>query len=218
MHWLYYAGREFTRVLLVLFTRWQVLGKENIPAKGPLLVVANHINLADPSIVGVCIGRNAAFLAKEELFRPRLAGYIMRRFSTFPVRRHGMNKESLRKAERFLAQGMALVIFPEGRRSQGARLESAYPGAALIAARSGAPVLPIGIYGTENIRGIAWLLRRPKVTVNIGAPFYPVSGKGKVSRAQLDELTHRILGRIAGLLPIKYRGNYAQQEVDSHES
>ena len=129
-----------------------------------------------------------------------------------------MNKESLRKAERFLAQGMALVIFPEGRRSQGARLESAYPGSALIAARSGAPVLPIGIYGTEKIRGRAWPLQRPKVTVNIGAPFYPVSENGKVSRAQLDDLTHCIMERIAGLLPVEYRGNYVQQEVDSHES
>ncbi len=218
MHWLYYAGRELTRVLLFLFTRCRVLGKENIPAQGPLLVVANHINLADPPIVGLSIGRKAVFLAKEELFRPRLAGYIMRRFGTFPVRRQSMNKESLRKAERFLAQGMALVIFPEGRRSKGARLESAYPGAALIAARSGAPVLPIGIYGTEKIRGRAWLLRRPKVTVNIGAPFYPVSGNGKVSRVQLDELTHCIMDHIAGLLPVEYRGNYAQQEVDSHES
>ncbi len=218
MHWVYYVGRFLTRVLLFLFTRWRVVGKENIPAQGPLLVVVNHINLADPPIVGLSIGRKVMFIAKEELFRPGFAGYIVRNFGAFPVRRQGMNKEALRKAERLLAQGIALIIFPEGRRSQGARLESAYSGSALIAAHSGAPVLPIGIYGTEKIKGRAWLLQRPKVTVNIGAPFYPVSGNGKMSRARLDELTHSIMGRIAELLPIEYRGNYSNQEAGNDES
>lgn len=218
MHWVYYVGRFLTRVLLFLFTRWRVIGKENIPAQGPLLVVVNHINLADSPIISLSIGRKAMFLAKEDLFRPGFAGYIVRHFGAFPVRRQGMNKEALRKAERLLAQGMALIIFPEGRRSQGARLESAYSGSALIASHSGAPVLPIGIYGTEKIKGRAWLLQRPEVTVNIGAPFYPMSGNGKVSRAQLDELTHSIMEHIAELLPIEYRGSYAHQEAGNDES
>jgi 1-acyl-sn-glycerol-3-phosphate acyltransferase len=218
MNWVYYGGKFLTRAVLFLLTRWRVRGKENIPAQGPLLIVANHINLADPPIVGVSIGRKATFMAKEELFRSRFSGYLMRNFGAFPVRRRGMNKEALRKAEQFLSQGMALIMFPEGRRSRGAQLESAFSGSALIASRSGAPILPIGITGTEKIKGIAWLLRRPQITVNIGCPFYLLSANGKLTRVELAKFTNSIMEHIAELLPAKYRGNYVGRKIRKHES
>jgi len=208
MHWIYYAGRFLMKVLLFLFTRWRVRGKENIPGKGPLLIVVNHLNLADPPIIGAIVGRKAIFIAKEELFRRRISGYIVRNFGAFPVRRRGMNKEALRKAEQFLSQGIALIMFPEGQRSRSAQLEPAFSGSALIAARSGTPILPIGITGTEKIRGIAWWLRRPKIMINIGHPFYLPQVNGKLTRAELDEFTNSIMKHIAELLPIEYRGNY----------
>ena len=218
MNWVYYGGKFLTGAVLFLLTRWRVRGKENVPAQGPLLIVANHINLADPPIVGVSIGRKATFMAKEELFRSRFSGYLMRSLGAFPIRRRGMNKEALHKAEQFLSQGMALIMFPEGRRSRGAQLESAFSGSALIASRSGAPILPIGITGTEKIKGIAWLLRRPQITVNIGCPFYLLSANGKLTRVELAEFTNSIMEHIAELLPVKYRGNYVGRKIRKHES
>lgn len=213
MHWVYYGGRFLTRVLLFLFTHWRVRGKENIPGQGPLLIVVNHLNLADPPIIGVSINRKVMFLAKEELFRPGLSGYIVRNYGAFPVRRSGMNKEAMRKSEQLLAQGMALIMFPEGRRSQGAQLESALSGAALIAARNGVPILPIGIAGTEKLKGITWWLRRPEITVNIGSPFYLSPVNGKLTRVKLIEFTHSIMEHIAELLPAEYRGDYGSQKI-----
>ena len=218
MHWVYYWGRFLTRVLLFLFTRWRVRGKENIPGQGPLLIVVNHLNLADPPIIGVSVNRKAMFMAKEELFRSRLSGYIVRNYGAFPIRRGGMNKEALRKAEQLLAQGMALIMFPEGQRSKGTQLESAFSGSMLLAVRSGAPILPIGIAGTEKIKGFAWLFHRPQITVNIGYPFYLPSVNGKLSRVELAEFTHSVMEHIAGLLPTEYRGKYGRQKISQHES
>ena len=208
MHWIYYGGRLFTRVVLFLFTRWEVRGKENIPKQGPLLIAVNHLNLADPPIIGVSINRKAMFLAKEELFRSKFTGYVVRNYGAFPVRRGRMNKEAMRRSSQLLAQGMALIMFPEGKRSRSAQLESAFSGAALIAARNSAPILPIGITGTEKIKGLTWWLRRPKITVNIGCPFSLPLVNGKLARVELNRFTHSVMEHIAELLPAEYRGDY----------
>ena len=218
MHWFYYAGRFLTRVLLFLLTRWRVRGKENIPAWGPLLVVANHLGIADPPIVGVSVGRKAAFLAKEELFDSRLSGYFVRNFGAIPVHRGKMNKEAMLEAERLLDKGVALIVFPEGRMSLDAQLEPAFSGVTLIASRSRAPILPIGITGTEEIEGITWIFRRPQITVNIGCPFYLAAVSGKLSKSELAERTNSIMEHVAELLPEEYRGNYGSRRTGEHVS
>ena len=211
MHWVYYFGRYLTRTLLFLFTRWRVWGKENIPRQGPLLIVANHLNLADPPILGASIYRKALFMAKEELFRPGFSSYIVRNFGAFPVRRGGLDRKALNQARECLAQGLALIMFPEGKRSRNAQLQSAFPGSALVASHVGGPILPVGITGTENIKGKTWWLHRPRITVNIGQPFYPPSGS-KLTRAELSGLTDSIMKHIAELLPSQYRGSYTVEE------
>ena len=209
MSWVYYAGRFLTRMLLLLLTHWRVKGRENIPEQGPLLIVANHINLADPPILGVSIRRKVMFMAKEELFRSRFSNFVIRNFGAFPVHRGQLDRRALRQAGQLLAQGWALVMFPEGRRSNNAQLQSAFPGSALIALRSGVPILPVGITGTENIKGKGWLFRRPQVTVNIGYPFSLPAVNGKLTRVELAQFTNSIMERIAELLPPEYRENYA---------
>ena len=200
------------RVLLLLLTRWRVKGKENVPSQGPVLVIANHLNLADPPLLAVSLGRKALFMAKKELFHFRFFGYFIRGFGAFPVHRGQLDRKALRQAEQLLANGMALIAFPEGTRSKSGQLQPAFSGSALIALRSGAPILPVGIIGTERIKGVAWFLRRPELTVNIGHPFHLPPASSKLTKEELIRLTNFMMGHIAELLPPKYRGNYAEQE------
>jgi len=198
--------------MLLLFTRWQVKGRENIPSKGPVLIIANHINLADPPLLSVSIGRRVIFMAKEELFRSKVVGYLIRNFGAFPVNRRQKDRHALRQANRVLADGMALVMFPEGKRSHNAQLQPAFPGSALIAARNrSVPIIPVGISGTEKIKGVGWPLRRIKITVNIGPPFYLPHTNGKLSKVERSQLTTFMMEHIAGLLPLEYRGNYSKK-------
>ncbi len=211
MSWFYYTARLIIRLLLYLFTRWQVRGRQNIPRQGPLLAVVNHLNLADPPVIAVSLHRKSMFMAKEELFRSGLSRYFISSFGAFPVHRGRLDRETLHQAEKVLAQGMILIVFPEGTRSKNAQLQSALPGSALIALRSGVPVLPIGISGTEKIKGATWWLRRPRITVNIGSPFPLPPANGKPSKTAMAELTDSIMTRISELLPAEYRGKYAGQ-------
>lgn len=213
MPWFYYVGRIIMRLLLLLLTRWQVKGRENIPAEGPLLVVANHLNNADPPLLGVSLNRKVVFMAKQELFRSPFSSYFVRSFGAFPVHRGQLDKRAFRQADQILAQGLALVMFPEGKRSKSGQLQPAFPGSALIALRSGAPILPVAITGTEKIKGIAWILRRPVITVNIGHPFHLPPVNSKLTKVELAKLTNFIMQRIAELLPPEYRGNYAEKET-----
>jgi len=207
----YYACRAVVRVLLKLVTRWQVSGEENVPSQGGLLILANHIHLADPILIAASISRKPEFMAKEQLFHSPLSRFFVRSFGAFPVRRGRIDRRALRQAHRILAKGQALVIFPEGRRSHNHQLQPASLGAARIASNSGALILPVGISGSEKLKGIAWLWRRPQLTVNIGRPFSPPPVERRLTKKELAELTEAIMSRIAELLPPEYRGDHAEQ-------
>ncbi len=117
----------------------------------------------------------------------------------------------MRQASKVLTKGLALIVFPEGSRSKNTQLQPAFPGSALIALRNDVPILPVGIAGTEKIRGVAWLLRRPRVIVNIGHPFSLAPAGSKLTKVELAGLTDSMMARIAELLPLKYRGHYAEK-------
>jgi len=150
-------------------------------------------------------------MAKKQLFRFKVIGYFVRGFGAFPVHRGQLDRKALRRANQVLAEGLVLVMFPEGMRSLHDQLQPAFYGSALIALRSGAPILPVGIIGTEKIKGVTWLLRRPQITVNIGHPFYLSPTSSRLTKTELAKATNFIMGHIAELLPLKYRGNYAGQ-------
>jgi len=207
--WFYYIARGLLIGLFKLLTRWQVRGRENVPKEGPVLVVANHLNLADPPLLGVSLDRKVIFMAKEELFRSSVSAYFVRGLGSFPVHRGRLDRQALRSSQKVLDDGLVLAMFPEATRSRSARLKKAMPGSALIAFRSGVPILPVGITGTEHIKGLGCLFCRLRLIVNIGQPFSLPPVDGKLTREKLVEYTDLIMQRIAELLPPQYRGVYA---------
>lgn len=202
-------------VLIALFTRFTVRGKENIPRQGALMVVANHLSSADPIIIGAKMERHMIFMAKEELFTNWFSKYFVVQFGAFPVYRAGPTRDAIRQANRVLKEGGVLGMFPEGHRSTDASLNPALFGSALIAYSNHVPILPIGIAGSESIRGFNWMWHRPVITLKIGPAFY-LPEKGEfLSKEQLAELTVIIMNRVSELLPEKYQGEYALGE--NHE-
>ena len=209
-HWIYRISNPTVRMLLFLLSRWEVKGKENVPRSGPVIVVANHMTVIDPPMLSVSLGRYAQIMAKEELFRTRFTNYFMSGLGAFPVRRGVLDRQALRIAEKALADGGVLMIFPEGQRSRDGKLQKASAGATLIALRNSVPILPVGITGTERVSGIRSVLCRPRLTVNIGQTFYLPGAESKEDRV---ERTHDLMKHIAEMLPEEYRGIYGSKET-----
>jgi 1-acyl-sn-glycerol-3-phosphate acyltransferase len=192
---------------LVLFTRWKVRGKQNVPRKGPVIVVANHLSNADPPLLSASIPRRIVFMAKEELFGWHPFSPFVRSFGVIRVRKNMADRRALTQARQVLLSGMAVGMFPEGSRSRDHTLQPAYPGAALLALNTSATILPVAITGTEKIRGLGWLLR-PRIDVNIGQPFTFDSNPSQDRKQQIMRGTEIIMLHIAELLPPEYRGKY----------
>ena len=196
------------QTVFTLFTRVKVNGRENIPQTDKLIVVANHMTYAEPQLVGFLIKRKMRFASKEGFFRHQPVKLIMESFGCFPVHQGVADRKTIRLMEQYVNDGFALVIFPEGQRSLNAELIQALHGAALIAQRTGAFILPVGITGTENLKGWNWIFKRPEITVNFGQPFQLPSNDDKLSR---EDATKLIMARITGLLPSEYHGVYAEK-------
>lgn len=151
--------------------RLHVEGEENIPHTGPAIVAANHVSYIDPIIIGIAIRRPVRFMAKKELFRFSLFGWLLRQLGAFPVNRHRINMQAFKRAIALLEAGELVAIFPEGTRGDGVELRPGKPGIGLIATRTGVPVIPAFHRGTEKVlpRG-AWFPRSHRITVTFGAP------------------------------------------------
>jgi 1-acyl-sn-glycerol-3-phosphate acyltransferase len=148
-------------------------------------------------------------MAKQELFRPSLMGIIVRAYGAFPIRRDKLDREALRYAFGLLNKGQVLGMFPEGKRSFPYHLQEMQPGTAFIAAHSGVPIIPVGISGSEQVKGLGFIVRRPRITVRIGRSFTLPSGKNNIlNRPGLNQHSGLIMKRIAELLPRAYLDNH----------
>lgn len=202
----YWWANYALRFVLWVLARWNVHGRRHVPRQGALIVVANHLNFADPPILASGVQRRRiTFMAKVELFRYPF-GVIPRLYGAFPVRRFDGDVGAMLNAERLLKRGEVLGMFPEGTRSREHRLSELHPGTALIALRSGASILPCAMTGTEAIAGLG-VLRRPRIAVRIGRPI-AVERVRRPTEEQVSELTTRIHAAIAALLPAHYGGTY----------
>jgi len=199
------------RLLLRLFTRLEVRGLENVPAGGPLLVAFNHLAHLDAALVLPFLPQPVEGIALADLYRVPITGQLLRLYGTIPVHRDQFDRQVIRRALQVLAEGKVLALAPEARMSLTGALERARQGAAYLALRSGAPVLPVALTGTEKVYAEWKRLRRPQLTVTFGEPFVPPpqAGTPQARRQQVAELTDEIMHRIAALLPPEYRGVYA---------
>jgi 1-acyl-sn-glycerol-3-phosphate acyltransferase len=195
------------RALLFLFARFRVSGKENVPPRGPLIIVANHISNYDPHVIGTAIPRRVRTVAKVEIFRHPLTALIVRGCDAIPINRRGIAKETFEEVVATLARDGAVGLFPEGTRSAGELMRPKH-GVAMIALRTGAPILPVAITGTEKIKSPLSLLRRHKVQVTIGQAFTLPNLQGNIAKPQVAALSDMVMERIAAILPPAYRGLY----------
>jgi 1-acyl-sn-glycerol-3-phosphate acyltransferase len=190
---------------------FQIFGRDNLPKDGPLMLVANHFSFIDPvamiratpwpvEFVGGTVFPNA----------PPIVRWIPSVWGRYKVIRGGGSRYALRAAEAVLKQGGVLGIFPEAG-NWATVLRPARPGAAFLAARTGATLLPMGFDGLTEIFPRLRQGRRAQATVRIGEPFGPfsVSGRGRKRRRQLDEIGHEIMRHIAELIPPEKRGFYS---------
>ncbi|WP_320666536.1 lysophospholipid acyltransferase family protein [Prochlorococcus sp. MIT 1307] len=163
-----------------LLFRGRVYGKKNVPQRGSLVVVANHGSHLDPPLLGHALGRPVAFMAKEELFNIPLLGQIIRMCAAYPVKRGASDREAIRTATSRLDEGWAIGVFLDGTRQRNGRVNSPLAGAALLAARSGSPLLPVAIVNSHRAfgSGTFWPRLVP-IHLRIGRPIPPPSSRRK---------------------------------------
>lgn len=198
--------RWLTRFLLLLLTDCRVIGTENVPPSGALIVLSNHLSNVDPPLVGSLVPRTVRFVAKEELFKIALFGWCVRWYGALPLRRGTVDRRAIRQALDILRQGGVVGMFPEGHRSRGGQLQRGQAGATLLALLSGAPLLPVAIIGSHHAVRRLW--SRPRIDFIIGPVFHLEVGKANPGREELERLTDEMMLHIAELLPEELRGRY----------
>ena len=202
--------RGLTKIVTFFTMRTTIHGMENFPKQGPALIVINHLGDADAVLVGASIPTTIDGMGKIELNDDWLVGRILRAYGVIWVHRGRPDRRALRAALDALAQGRMVGLAPEGRQSLIGGLEEGNEGAAFLAMKSGAPIVPVAMTGTENgnVYGHLKKWKRAPVTLTVGKPFYL---REQADRQQmLREGTRQIMESLANLLPASYRGNYKQ--------
>lgn len=180
----YLIVRWLGRLYLRLLRGLEVRNADLVPVEGPLIVCANHVDWVDPVVVGCGTARVVSFMAKRELFHSPVAGWFLKQLQAFPVRRGEVDRAALRASVKVLECHGALGLFPEGTRSRTGRLQPPEPGAALIALRTGATIVPAGITGSRG---------GGRVILTWGQPFTA----GEVVGG-LDIHNHEAVGMVSG--------------------
>ena len=197
---LYAILKPLAVAVMRLLFRLEGRGAHHVPARGPVLIVANHSSLLDPPLVGGMAPRQLSFMAKAELFRVPLFGALISRLNARPVRREGADAGALRTALRVLQEGGVLLMFPEGTRGPEGMLREPKPGAAMLAVLSGAQVVPVFVKGS----GRAWprgqrLPTLAKVMVAFGPPMVFARRSPDGRKMDYEAVSREMMAAIARL-------------------
>lgn len=215
------AFRVFARGLAKLLTlfavRASVVGMENFPKHGPALIVINHLGDVDSVLLAASIPTIIEGMGKIELNDHWLVGPIFRAYGVIWVHRGKADRRALRAALDGLAEGRMIALAPEGRQSTTGGLEEGNEGAAFLAMKSGARIVPVALTGTENesVYGHLHKWKRACVTLSVGKPFVLTSKGNQADRQEMiREGTRQIMESLASLLPESYRGKYAYKREE----
>ena len=181
---IYWIAYFFLKALGVLFFPLIVHGKENLPLKGSFFLASNHISYLDPIVIGLALERKINYVAKEELFKSRLLGFLLYKVGAFPIKRNasdvGAIREILKRVKRY-----PIVIFPEGTRAKVEGKKNIFGGVGFVAVKSGVSVIPVFVQGTERVLSSkARFIQRGRVAVSFGKPlrFFTTTSYDDIAR------------------------------------
>ncbi|MHC1739549.1 MAG: lysophospholipid acyltransferase family protein [Anaerolineaceae bacterium] len=182
-----------------------------IPMKGPLILATNHINSLDAPVGFTHLHpRPLTAFVKVETWDNPVLGLLFNIWKGIPIRRGEVDFDAFRLAQDALLKDNKIVIVaPEGTRSKDGKLNKGYPGIVLLAIRSGVPILPVVFYGNESVGHNLRSLRRTKMTIRVGEPFTISFAHQAITRDFRQEAIDEVMYQIAALLPVEYRGVYA---------
>lgn len=205
-------ARSFLCAAFATLTKAEIHGRENIPPSGSLIVAFNHLAHLDPLLVIAAMPYPVDPIALSDLYSVPGTGLALRAYGAVPVHRDQVDRQVIRRALNILRGGGVIILAPEARRSVTGALERARTGAAYLALKSRAPVLPVAITGTDKILSELKRLRRPRLTAAFGQPFTlsHYEEDGRVQRVKRREATDEIMTHIAQMLPQEYRGVYGE--------
>lgn len=184
----------------------EVYGAERLPKKGPLIIVSNHQSLIDPFVLVTCIPMRIVFFAASYLFKIPVVRQVLTWGGAIPIHREKGDFGSFKKALEILGRGGVVGIFPEGGVSPDGNLRPLMPGWAYLAAKSGARVLPVTIWGSRNVLPVgSFILRRGRITLNLGEVM-TFSGQGKVSREEISLMNERLEKEFRLLIIAQFNG------------
>lgn len=204
-YWMVRAIFEFAYHVLA---RIEVVGRENLEVDGPCLVIVNHLSVFDPPLLLTLLPRRGWAMSAEKYRRHPVFGPILYLIGVIFVRRGEVDRRALRAVLKVLREGGMVGLAPEGTRSKTGQLQQAKDGAAYMASRTAATIVPVAIIGTEKMVSALKRLRRERVRVVIGEPFKLPPADGPVKGPQLTAYTDLIMCRLTALLPESYRGFY----------
>lgn len=166
---MYWTLRAVLVPFFQIYFRMQRIGSEHLPRSGPLLLAANHRSFLDPFAIGTLVRRPVYYMAKRELFDRRVTAWVLSSLGAFPVDRGASDHDAMRTAREILMRGDCVVIFPEGTRTRSGPLGTPRRGVGRLALETGAPVAPVAVLGTEDVRrGLS--IRPRRVRLRVGRP------------------------------------------------
>ena len=208
MEVLYPLCKFLQGLTLKIFSNYEVVGRENVPPMGPLVIVCNHMSNIDPSILSCSLPRRLRFLAKKSLFSGFPISQMLKSYGAHPINRNSADIAAIKWSTDILSRDGALVVFPEGTRN-GGKLIKGKNGVSRLIQMTGATILPVGMTGTQNLDSLFRVVNPTgKITVNIGTAFSLPPIEGKIDKPLLESMTNMIMQRISALLPGEYRGIY----------
>ena len=197
---------RFMRGVVVTITRTyfraKVVGAEHLPKDGPFILSPIHRSNLDTPFVALATRRRLRYMGKESLWKGRFGAWFLTTLGGFPVKRGTTDREALRACQEVLERGEPLVLFPEGTRQFGPEVQHFFDGAAFLACRTGAPIVPVGLGGTEAAMPKGSKMVHPvQMTIVIGEPLVPppLPESGRASRKDIKALTAQLSERIQAL-------------------